>query len=379
MKKVFLITAILIAMTSICFAQSFTMGQNNLVTGKSGTGLGFDDSTGKVIRSSFGNPPVIDVLNKDTLAVESTLATGSATYGTLAGFGMGVGADGTIVILDHIEDANSNNGLIRWQGITDTAPALITAASSVRFPRYVTILGTGTDQTLVCAGAAPGEPLNILRTTDGNMFTLAYSLGNILPVPTPETGLEYGGQRGSAAYVGSGTNEFPEMIFGCDSSTYPGIHYFTRGEGVYTYGGDILPTSTDSSSSILSIAVDPGFAASPSLSGQKPVLIAVGSHAGTGTGSAFYMFDLETKAEIAVLPFDAAGAEFVSYGAIGLDIANNRAYFTARDGANSTLGYVTYEAPEIIYVAPTPSPTPAISPTPTPFQLNANGAWGLYE
>lgn len=182
------------------FSQSFTLVENEEIVGKNGICIGFDPANGKVIRSSFGNPPVIDVLNKDTLAIEGTLATGTAPYGTLAGFGMGVGPDGSIVILDHIESPSPYNGLIRWTDYTDTNPGLCTAPSSIPFPRYITILGTGTEQVFVCAGSGTGGPLNILTTTDGLTWSIAYSVGD--PGLSPP---EPGGQRGCATYVGNGT------------------------------------------------------------------------------------------------------------------------------------------------------------------------------
>ncbi len=346
MKRIICVIFIMV-IASIGLSQTFTMVKNDAISGKSGLGIGFDTSNQKVIRSSFGNPPVIDYLHKDTLVVEGTLATGSATYGTLAGFGMGVGPDGSVVILDHIESPEPDNGLIRWTGISDTNPGLCTAAPSVPFPRYITILGTGTDQVFICAGAISGvnigPPINVLTTSDGNTWSIAYSVGDQTLTPP-----EYGGQRGSAAYVGNGTNEFPQYIFGCDAYyaySGEGIHYHERVGVTYVYRGDMNPTSTDSNPAILSIAIDPGIAPTESADGEVPVLIALGHHDSADHKTALYMFNLQTKQEITVLPFTPASAEIGWYGAIGLDTENNRVYFSMRNGGDSTLGYADYTVP----------------------------------
>jgi len=356
--KVKTVLILFCVLTSLGFAQSITLIQNNAISGKSGLGIGFDPVSQKVIRSSYGNPPVIDYLNKDTLAVEGTLATGSATYGDLAGFGMGVGPDGSVVILDHVE-VDSSNGLIRWTDYTDTAPGLCTAASSVPFPRYATILGSGTDQVFVCAGSGTGGALNVLTTTDGNTWSIAYSVGNpSLDPPEP------GGQRGSAAYLGSGTTEYPELIFGCDAhagATLNGIHVHKFVGSAYEYQGDMNPTSADNSDAILGIAVDPGFEATETVDGEAPVLLALGAHASDDHKTALYMFDLRTMSEMAVVSFTGASADIGYYGAIGLDQLNNRVYFTFRNSGDSTLGYADYTPPATEYLSA------------------ANNNWQLYE
>lgn len=354
MKKS-IIVGIVLLLTGMACAQSFTLIKNDAISGKNGMCIGFDPVNNKAIRSSSGNPPVIDVLNKDSLAIESTLATGSVTYGALAGFGIGVGPDGIIVAMDHIEDVSGNNGLVRWNSISDTNPGLCTAPSSVPFPRYITILGTGTERLMVCAGYYSGDPLNVLTTTDGNIFSLAYSVGGGAPA--------YGGQRGSAAYVGTGTNTEPQYIFGCDAhagGAADGIHVHERVGSAYVYQSDMDPTSADSNDAILGIAVDPGFAATESVPGEDPVLIALGFHSSVANKTALYMFNLKTMQEVAVLPFTPANGEIGFYGAIGLDVENKRVYFSIRNVGNSSLGYADYTVPS--YVMP----------------LSASN-WNLYE
>jgi hypothetical protein len=339
MKKS-IIVCIVLLFAGMAFAQSFTLVKNEAISGKNGICIGYDPVNNKAIRSSFGNPPVIDVLNRDTLAIESALATGSTTWGALGAFGMGVASNGNIIAMDHIEDSLGNNGLVRWNSISDTNPGLCTPASSVPFPRYITILGTGTDRLMVCSAKDSGGPLTVLTTTDGNLFSLAYSVGGAAP--------EYGGQRGSAAYVGTGTNTEPQYIFGCDAHSQgqaDGIHVHERVGSAYVFQGDMDPTSAESNDAILGIAVDPGFAATEGVPGEKPVLIALGFHSSVANKTALYMFNLETMQEIAVLPFTPASANIGFYGALALDTENKRVYFSIRNSGDSSLGYADYTVP----------------------------------
>lgn len=357
MKKGILMGCILL-LAAAAFPQSFMVGRNDLIANKNGVCIGFDPANQLVIRSSFGQPPTIDYLNKDTLAIEGTLNNGSVVWGALGAFGIGVGPDGSIVALDHMESPEPMLSLIRWTGYTDTNPVMCVPANTVPFPRGICILGTGSEQTIFCSGAYVNDPINVFTTADGSNFTLNYSVGN-------KTALQYGGQRGAAAYIGNGTTNYPQFIFGCDSDTAGdvGIHYFERSSGIYAYRGELNTKAIDSLAGerIISVAVDPGFPSTSDATGEAPVLIALGNHTAPSTLSALYMFDLNNFTEVAVQAFDMAGNDVQNYGSIALDTANNRVYFSVRDAANSTLGYADYTVPS------------------TPKKPTAASNWAMYE
>ena len=357
MKKGILLGCLFLFATC-AFSQSFMVGMNTIIADKNGVCIGFDPANQLVIRSSFGQPPAIDYLNKDSLAIEGALNNGAVAWGALGAFGIGVGPDGSIVAMDHIENPEPMLSLIRWTSYTDVNPMMCVPANSVPFPRGICVIGTGSEQTIFCSGANVNDPINVFTTADGSNFMFNYSVGS-------KAASQFGGQRGVAAYIGNGTPNYPQFIFGCDTDFGGdvGIHYFERLAGVYTYKGKLNTKAIDSLAGerIISLGVDPGIASTSEATGEAPVLIALGNHIGTSTPSALYMFELNNFSEVAVHAFDMAGNDVQNYGSIALDTGNNRVYFTVRDGANHTLGYADYTVP------------------PTPKKPTAASIWAMYE
>lgn len=333
------------------------------VTGKNGIQIGFDPANDVLIRANFGNPPVIEVLNPADFSVQSTLPTAGPTYGGIAGFGMGVGEDGFIVINDHNETGDtSETGLVAWDDINDTTPELITAPAAVDgilngvyFARDIEVIGTGTNRSIIPTAAededtaSPRDEVFILRFNSASSLYEPVTLVNdIENDPT-----QFGIQRGIAAAVGNGTVEFPEFIYGANDSTSTGLlTYQSDGATSYSLVNTLgVPAEAPNTDQFKDVAIDEGFAATLDTEGEAPVAIVAGEwndSENPDAGSALYMFNLNNGLLVATLPFDATN-EFDVYGSIALDKENNIVYFSIRNGTDSTIGSASYTPPALFF------------------------------
>jgi hypothetical protein len=157
------------------------------------------------------------------------------------------------------------------------------------------------------------------------------------------------------------------MIIGVDAGgLIEGVNlHITDGAGGYNYWGKLVPTDPDAGTGMLGVSVDPGIPGTEMADGERPVAIVYGQYAGSGAEQdALYMYDLVSKENVATLAFDGASADIGFYGMCAVDPDNNRVYFTARNGGDSTIGYATYTVPVDVW-------------TPPPTAANVN--WALYE